>query len=283
MSKITQIILALAVLLAVIFVGLYFVIQSDNSKLRAQINPSLSSNSQPKNLLISSSSKVDSESSFKKSATKVIKFVNEGSLQKNVNEKSKEPLFWNGESQKEENAVYIIGVPGVTYYSDKNNVMNASIITKAQVEADISNEYQDMNKKIIANFDNIIAGKSNDIQDITTLYRTNVGGFIFNYGYDLKDFKLEGLDSQRAFLSLEGQSYPLVPNVNIVGKVGEQYLWIHQGLYDYETLQTDVLKKFENNNLSFEQMLDVYKNDPQTQKLIEPQMTKLIEIFEIAI
>jgi hypothetical protein len=207
-----------------------------------------------------------------------LKFTNEASFEKTVNKKSAEPI------SEDENGVktYIVGVPGITTYSKDNYSVAANIITKSMVDADTNNPDQAINQGIINNLDNIITKKSNDVESLQSLYRTGFGGALIKFGADLDGYIVKGLDTQRVYMSLGGQSHPLSPVINILGKKGDEYVWIRTLLYGYDTYPQNLKTQFDNNqNTDFDKMLKIYLDDKGTQNAIKITTSNLTKQFAV--
>lgn len=218
-------------------------------------------------------------------STTPLKFVNEASFEKKVNQKSSEPLFWNGDSQDPKDAVYIIGVPGIISYSKDDYATSANVITKAQVDSDNSSKDIDKinNQLAMDNFDDLILGKINDVESLQNLYRTGIGGYLMKFAKkDLSYFKINGLDTQRTFLTLEGQSHPLTPVVNIIGKREDNYVWIKKPVYTFATFPKYLADQFaDNKNTEIDQMLKVYASNAESNAAIISTAVELTQIFAI--
>jgi hypothetical protein len=293
--KKNQIIIGVVALVLLAIIGTYLVttavINSKNSSLNKLESINLSSTSLlSKNSSIQATSivSVESKSSFPSTSitsipqpTKTstpLKFINEASFEKTVNKKSAEPI------SEDENGVktYIVGVPGITTYAKDNYSVAANIITKAMVDADTNNPDQAINQGIINNLDNIIAKKSNDVESLQSLYRTGFGGALIKFGADLDGYSVKGLDTQRVYMSLGGQSHPLSPEINILGKKGDEYVWIRTLLYDYDTYPQNLKTQFDNNqNTDFDKMLKIYMDDKGTQNALKITTSNLTKQFAV--
>jgi hypothetical protein len=293
-----QIIIGAAALVLLSIIGTYFVtmavinsknsdfnkLESINLNSKSLSTPNININSQSKKNILqkTETSILDSVDVAAPQTTKTptpLKFTNEASFEKTVNKKSAEPI------SEDENGVktYIVGVPGVTTYSKDNYAVTANIITKAMVDADTNNPDQALNQKIINNLDNIIAKKSNDVESLQSLYRTGFGGALIKFGADLDGYSVKGLDTQRVYMSLGGQSHPLSPEINILGKKGDEYVLIRTLLYSYDTYPQNLKTQFDNNqNTDFDKMLKIYLDDKGTQNAIKITTSNLTNQFAVA-
>jgi hypothetical protein len=218
-----------------------------------------------------------------------IKFLNQSKFTKSINQKSPEPLYYNGDSQNPKDAVYIVGVEGIVTYSNYSKDSytgltsdmygTARIIKKQDVLNSQNSPDYTANLAIINNYDNLISGKSDDVTKLKDLFRTGIGGYAEKYGRNLEGYKIQGLDSQRAYLSVAGQGNPLSLVVNIIGKKGNDYLWIRKDLYEFSKYPAGLMDKI--NPATFDTVLSVYDSDPRVQVDIEAIATKLTQNYSI--
>jgi hypothetical protein len=286
MSKNIIITIVLILILAIGGGAGYYFYNANNSNSKPKILNTSPNKNQSSNVITSYSSQT-----IEKKPISVIKLKNEKTFTKTINTKSTLPLFWNGDTQKDEDAVYIVGVPNITTYSNTKDDLYARILDKKDIESDKQNPDYQTNLDILNNLDKIITKQSDEVEKLQQLYRTGIGGYSSKFVKNLDNYKLDGLDSQRAYLTLDGQSSPLSPTVNLFGKKNDQYIWITQNIYNYDNFPKDLTDKFlDKISLKEDQdiptdltkvQIELYDNDKATQEKIDQSAKSIVKKFEL--
>ena len=105
-------------------------------------------------------------------------------------------------------------------------------------------------------------------------------GYSEQYAKEIIGYKIEGLDTQRAYLSFVGQGNPFSLQINILGKKGQDYVWISTLLYDMGDFPQGLSEKLNSASID-DKIIEIYGSDPEVQNDIKSTATKLVKDFAI--
>jgi hypothetical protein len=212
-------------------------------------------------------------------------FANEEDFVKKINQVSEKPVYMKKSKQKNEPdiPIYIQGVPGIISYS-KDGYLYAQIITKAQVDTYNLNPNDNYSKRLMPSFDDLITGTYNEIGDLNDLYTVKSSSSDFEFGIDLPEYRINALETQRAFWTVNLSSDAVIHEFNIVGKKGERYFWFKNPI-SFEYPETDYYESFRLKLVTSEDgsrgsVLKDFLSNSETRMILDKTASELTNKFK---
>ena len=130
----------------------------------------------------------------------------------------------------------------ITTYKLDSQKANLNVISAAQIQNNKSNPNYNKNLEDKIQIDQFISNKdSTQNSNITNLYRTSLGDYSSIFLKNI-EYTMSGLESQRAFLTADGQSPEASDLVlNVIGTKNDNYVWTRINLYTDQNPQPDGL------------------------------------------
>ncbi len=181
----------------------------------------------------------------------------------------------------------IVSVDGITTYNSKDKKASLKVVSFDQIQNNKSNPNYNKNLENKIQIDQFITNKDSvQNSNITDLYRTSAGGYSSVFIKNI-EYTMSGLESQRAFLTADGQSSESMNLVlNVIGTKSGNYVWMTVNVYTDQSPQPDglsikVMNAIETNaNKSLQTKAEVvYFGTDQFKKDIDLATTRLISNF----